>query len=128
MECAKCDVIANMSAEELEEYQLNCEVYRKLARNMMDTAYEAMDADNCWVFGCSYFPDSIFLSVENYAEPIDASKETITSFVNMDIDVDSTPLIFDETTVDMTRPFCVQTAFILHGIRSKFITIIQYLD
>lgn len=128
MECAKHDVIANMKAEELEEYQLNCEVYRKLARNMMDTAYEAMDADNCWVFGCSYFPDSVFLSVENYAEPIDANKETITSFVNMGPDIDNTPLIFDETTVDMTRPFCVQTAFILHGIRSKFITIIQYLD
>lgn len=125
---AKHEVIANMSAEELEEYQLNCEVYRKLARNMMYSAYKAMDADNRWVFGCSYFPDSVFRSVENYAGPIDASKKMMTLFVNMDIDVDSTPLIFNETIVDMTRPFAVQTAFILHGIRSKFITIIQYLD
>ena len=128
MEYANHDVIANVSAEELEEYQLNCEVYRKLARNMMNTAYEAMDADNCWVFGCSYFPDSVFLSVENYAEPIDVSKETFTSFVNMGPDIENTPLIFDETTVDTTRPFAVQTTFILRGNTSKFFTIIQYLD
>lgn len=127
MECAKCDVIGNMSAEELEEYQLNREVYRKLARNMMDTAYNVVDDDNCWVFGCSYFPDSIFLSVEDYAEPIDTSKETITSFINMSSDIDNTPLIFDETTVDMTRPFCVQTTLI-GGRNGKFFTIIQYLD
>ena len=120
--------IAAMTEEEREEYMLNCAVYKRLARNMMHTAYDAMDDDNCWVFGCSYFPDSVFLSVEDYAEPIDASKETTTSFVNMGSDIDNTPLIFDETTVDMTRPFSVQTAFILHGIRSKFITIIQYLD
>lgn len=120
--------ITSMTAEELEEYQLNCGVYRDLARNMMYTAYEAMENDNCWVFGCSYFPDSVFLSVEDYAEPIDTSKETITLYVNKGPNIESTPLIFDETVVDMTRPFAVQTAFVLHGIRSKFITIIQYLD
>ena len=120
--------IAEMTSEELEEYQLNCAVYKNLARNMMYAAYEAMEADNCWVFGCSYFPDSVFLSVEDYAEPIDTSKETIIRFINVDSDIDSAPIIFDETIVDMTRPFSVQTVFISPGMRSKFITIIQYLD
>lgn len=128
MECAKYDVIANVTAEEFEEYQLNCEVYRNLARNMMHTACEAMENDNCWVFGCSYFPDSVFLSVEDYTEPIDTNKETITRITNVDSDISSAPLIFDETIVDMTRPFAVQTVFISPGMRSKFITIIQYLD
>lgn len=128
MEYAKHEVIANVSAEELEEYQLDCEVYRKLARNMMDTAYNAMDDNIRWVFGCSYFPDSVFLSVEDYAEPIDTSKETITRFVNMSPDIDNTPLIFDETIVDMTRPFAVQTTLTECGRNDKFFTIIQYLD
>ena len=120
--------IAAMTEEEREEYMLNCEVYKKLARNMMYTAYEAMDADNCWAFGCSYFPDSIFLSVADYAKPIDVNKETVTSVVNMGLNIDSTPLIFDETNVDMTRPFAVQTTFISRGAGSNFVTIIQYLD
>lgn len=112
--------IAAMTEEEREEYMLNCEAYKRLARNMMRTAYDAMDDDNCWVFGCSYFPDSVFLCAGDYAEPIKTNKETITLVT----EIDSAPLIFDETTVDMTRPFTAQTTL----NRSKFFTIIQYLD
>lgn len=115
--------IAAMTEEEREEYMLNCEVYKRLARNMMHAAYDAMDYDNCWVFGCSYFPDSVFFCAEDYAEPINTDKEIITLVT----EIDSTALIFDETLIDMTRPFAVQTTF-AHGNKSKFFTIIQYLD
>ena len=120
--------IAAMTEEEREEYMLNCAVYKRLARNMMHTAYDVMDDDNCWVFGCSYFPNSAFLCAEDYAELANTNKETITLVTNMEFEIDSTPLIFDETIVDMTRPFAVQTTLIARGNKSKFFTVIQYLD
>lgn len=122
--------IAAMTEEEREEYMLNCAVYKELARKMTTAAIDLRDKENNWVFGCSFFPNSVFTAVNGYGEGLNSEKGTTILAVPADDVVEKGRLIFDDTTVDMTRPFAVQTAYINYSIVHKqfFATLVQYLD
>ena len=127
MSMDKADLRA-MDPAKLEDYQLNCETYEQMARNMMSAAYELDGAAyNSWVFGCSYFPDSVFTAIEDYREPINSNKESVTSRITEE-QATQGYAIFDRTTVDMTRPFSAQCLFINRGFGGMYFTLIQYLD
>ena len=119
--------IAAMTEEEREEYMLNCAAYKELARKM---AAAAKDKENNWVFGCSFFPDSVFTTVNGYEGDLNSEKGTTILTVSADDVVEKGRLIFDDTKIDMTRPFAVQTAYINCSIAYKqfFATLVQYLD
>lgn len=122
--------IAAMTEEEREEYILNCAAYKELARKMTTAAIDLQDKENNWVFGCSFFPDSVFTTVNGYGEGRNSEKGTTILTVSTDDVVEKGHLIFDDTNVDMTRPFAVQTAYINYSIVNKqfFVTLVQYLD
>lgn len=126
MNMDKADLRA-MDSAELEDYKLNCETYEQMASNMMSAAYELMNADNSWTFGCSYFPDSVFTAIEDYREPINSNKESVT-FRLTEEQAAQGHIIFDRSTVDMTRPFSVQCIYINRGFGGMYFTLIQYLD
>lgn len=126
MNMDKADLCA-MDSEEFENYILNCEVYEKMALKMMDTALNLNGQDNPWVFGCSFFPDSVFSVLDGSLEPVNKNKEILV-FRLMTEQVKEGELIFDRTSVDMTRPFSVQCVFIRRSCGSFYLTLIQYLD
>lgn len=119
--------LCDMDSEEFENYKLNCEVYERMARNMMDAALDLAGQDNSWVFGCSFFPDSVFSALDGSLEPIDKNKEILVFRLTME-QVKAGEVIFDRTSVNMTRPFSVQCAFIRRNFGSFYLTFIQYLD
>lgn len=125
MNMDKADLHA-MDSEELENYKLNCEVYERMARNMMNAAFYLDGQDNPWVFGCSFFPDSVFSALANYSEPADKNKESLIFCLTAE-QKKAGKVIFDRTSVDMTRPFSVRCAF-LRGFGNLYLTFIQYLD
>lgn len=122
--------IAAMTEEEREEYMLNCEVYKELARKMAAAAIDLKDKESNWVFGCSFFPDRVFTPVNGYGEGLNSEKGTTVLTVSADDVVEKGRLIFDDTKIDMTRPFVVQTAYVNFSIVYKqfFVTLVQYLD
>lgn len=126
MNMDKADLRA-MDSEDLENYKLNCEVYERMARNMMNTALNIEDQDNSWVFGCSFFPDSVFSALDEYLEPVDKNKEILVFRLTGEQEIEG-EIIFDRTSVNMTRPFSVQCAFIHRNCGGFYLTFIQYLD
>lgn len=121
--------IAAMTEEEREEYMLNCAAYKELARKMTTAAIDLQDKENNWVFGCSFFPDSVFTTVNGYGGGLKFEKETTILTVSADDVVEKGHLIFDDTNVDMTRPFAAQTAYINYNQKKDFfLTLVQYLD
>lgn len=116
-----------MDSEEFENYKLNCEVYERMARNMMEAAIDLDGQDNPWTFGCSFFPDSIFSVLEGSLEPVNKNKEIFISRLTTE-QAKAGEIIFDRTSVNMTRPFSVQCVFIRRSCGSFYLTIIQYLD
>lgn len=116
-----------MDSEEFENYKLNCEVYERMARKMMDAALNLNGQDNSWVFGCSFFPDSVFSTLDESLEPVDKNKEILVFRLTME-QVRAGEIIFDRTSVNMTRPFSVQCVFIRRSCGSFYLTFIQYLD
>lgn len=121
--------IAAMTEEEREEYMLNCAAYRNLAVKMATAAIDLQDKKDDWVFGCSFFPDSVFTTLDGYGEGLNSEKETIMLTVLSDDIIEKGRLIFDDTNIDMTRPFSAQTTFVGHDIhRQLFVTLVQYLD
>lgn len=119
--------LCDMDSEEFENYKLNCEVYERMARKMMDAALDIGDQDNSWVFGCSFFPDSVFSALDGCREPIDKNKEILIFRLTGEQEIEG-ELIFDRTSVNMTRPFSVQCAFIHRNCGGFYLTFIQYLD
>lgn len=126
MNMDKADLCA-MDSEEFENYKLNCEVYERMARNMMVAAIDLDGQDNPWVFGCSFFPDSVFSVLDGSLEPVNNSKEILIFRLTTE-QAKADKIIFDRTSVDMTRPFSVQCVFIRRSCGSFYLTIIQYLD
>ena len=122
--------IAALTEEEREEYMLNCEVYKELARKMAAAAIDLKDKESNWVFGCSFFPDRVFTAVDGYDGGLNSEKGTTILTVSADDVVEKGRLIFDDTKIDMTRPFAVQTAYVNFSIVHKqfFVTLVQYLD
>lgn len=120
--------IATMTEEEREEYMLNCEAYKELARKMATAAIDLQDKENNWVFGCSFFPDSAFTTIDGLENALNPNRETIVLAVFADI-IKNGNLIFDDTDIDMTRPFAAQTVYINFGTHGQFfVTLVQYLD
>lgn len=116
--------IAAMTEEEREEYMLNCAAYNELARNMKNAALGMQNGTNKWAFGCSFFPDSVFPTIE-----LNPNRETVVVTVLADDIIKNERLIFDGTNIDMTRPFAVQTTYInCNRKKDFFLTLVQYLD
>lgn len=115
--------IAAMTEEEREEYMLNCAVYKELARNMEHAALGLQNGTNKWAFGCSFFPDDVFTTID-----LNPNRETVVVTVLAD-DIKNGRLIFDDTNIDMTRPFAAQTTYINYNQKKNFfLTLVQYLD
>lgn len=116
--------IAAMTEEEREEYMLNCAVYKELARKMEHAALGLQNGTNKWAFGCSFFPDSVFTTFA-----LNPNRETVVVTVFADDINKKGRLIFDDTNIDMTRPFAVQTTYINYiQEKDSFLTLVQYLD
>lgn len=122
--------IAAMTEEEREEYMLNCAAYKELAVKMASAALDLRNEEDNWVFGCSFFPDRVFTPIDGYGEGLNSEKETTILTVSADDVAEKGRLVFDDTNIDMTRPFAVQTAFVDFHIIHKlfFVTLVQYLD
>lgn len=123
--------IAAMTEEEREEYMLNCAAYKELARNMKNAALGLQDGTNEWAFGCSFFPDSVFTTIDNFGfgEALNPNRETVVVTVLAEDIIKKGRLIFDDTNIDMTRPFAAQTTYINYNRKKDFfLTLVQYLD
>lgn len=119
--------LCDMDSEDFENYKLNCEVYERMACKIMDAALVLNGRDNSWVFGCSFFPDSVFSTLDESLEPVNKNKEILVFRLTTE-QVKAGGIIFDRTSVNMTRPFSVQCAFIHRSCGSFYLTFIQYLD
>lgn len=70
------------------------------------------------------FPDSVFPTIE-----LNPNREAVVVTVLADDIIKNERLIFDDTNIDMTRPFAVQTTYInCNRKKDFFLTLVQYLD